>query len=124
MLAIMGSPELYNLVVDQDSTFRLNITWTNPDSTPINLTGARVLLQIRTVQERLLVSFDSASLTSGQHLGALNSTGVINITLDDEVTKTLPAEPAVWDILVDLAGVRDKLLFGNVSIRSTVTRIE
>jgi len=120
----MGSPELYNLVVDQDSTFRLNITWTNPDSTPINLTGARVLLQIRTVQERLLVSFDSASLTSGQHLGALNSTGVINITLDDEVTKTLPAEPAVWDILVDLAGVRDKLLFGNVSIRSTVTRIE
>jgi len=122
----MGNPTSYGLSLDQGSTFRTQITWTNPDGTPINLTGYRVLFQLRPTADTVLAAFtfDSAHLTTGQHIQSLDATGVINVTLDDEVTATLVAGVYAYDLLVESAsGVRDKILYGTAQVRSTVTRV-
>lgn len=125
MNVTMGSPARYDLSVDQGSTLRFQATWTNPDGSPVNITGYRVLFQIRLEpgSTATLLSFDSAALTAGQTIAPLGPTGLIDITVSDEITAALVAGVRVWDLLVESpAGVRDKLIFGRAIIRSTVTR--
>jgi|SRR5882762_1344453 len=122
----MGTPAEYFLTVDQASTFRLSVTWTDPNGTPINLTGFRVLFQLRSLIDHNSpeLRFDSAALLSGQHIGTLGSSGQIDITIDDELTAPLAPGMSAWDLLVESSvGVRDKLVYGPVFVRETVTRI-
>lgn len=122
----MGNPAKYNLVVDQGSTLNFTCTWVDPAGAPINITGYRILFQMRLTagSATSLLTFDSHALATGQTLGALGPSGAVNITLSDEVTATLPATVLVWDLLVESpTGVRDKLVYGQVFVRSTVTRV-
>lgn len=120
----MGSPAKYDLLIDQGSTLRFQATWQNPDGTPIDLTGCRVIFQIRLMANTAtaLMTFDSDSLIAGQTIGALGPSGLIDITVSDELTAVLPADVLTWDVLVESStGVRDKLVYGRVFVRPTVT---
>ena len=126
MNIIMGSPARYDLLLDQGSTLRFQATWTAPDGTPIDLTGYRVLFQIRLMANSptALMTFDSNALASGQEIGTLGPSGLVDITVSDELTAALPADVLTWDLLVQSAsGVRDKLVYGRVFVRPTVTQV-
>jgi len=115
----------YDLIVEQGATLPLNITWKAPNGTPINLTGFRVRAQIRETAESdsILLSFDSAALTAGMTIGALNSSGVIDITIAPSVTSTLSFGVAAWDLIViSPGGVVDRLVQGTATLIKTVTR--
>ena len=116
----------YNLVIEQGTTFNRVITWVDPNGVPINITGAVVKFQFRhkVTDTAPFFSFDSSALTAGQSIGALNSTGVINFTLDDDITATFTFSGAVlWDMLVERPGdIVDRLLEGEVVLRPAVTR--
>lgn len=122
---IVGAPAKYDLLVDQGSTLRFQATWKNPDGTPINLTGYKVLFQIRLTAGAAtsLLAFDSSALTTGQSIAALGPSGLIDVTIADEQTTALPAEVCAWDLIIESpTGVRDKLLYGRAIVRRTVTR--
>lgn len=125
MNVIMGTPAKYDLVVDQGSTLRFQAFWKNPDGSAIDITGYKVLFQIRREPNSSvkLLGFDSSVPVVGQTIGTLGPAGLIDITISDEITAGLPAEVCTWDLLVEApGGVRDKLLFGRAFIRPTVTR--
>lgn len=115
----------HNIVIEQGATFPLNIKWQDSDQNPINLTGYRVRMQIRQTPESVttLLSFDSNSLTTGQAIGALNATGVIDIALSAAITTALTFRLAEWDLTVTSAGGEvTRLVEGKASVSPGVTR--
>jgi hypothetical protein len=122
---VMGTPAKYDLLIDQGSTLRFQATWVSPGGSPIDLTGFKILFQIRREPNSAttLMTFTSAALTTGQQIAALGPTGVIDVTIADEQTALLPAEVCVWDLVAEgPTGIRDKLLYGRAIVRPSVTR--
>lgn len=122
------SAATYDLHIDKGSTYRASIEWLDPAGVPIDITGYRILFQIRHYAQAAspLLSFDSAALTAGQTLGPLNATGIVAFTLSDEVTAAAALVEGihVWDILVESAsGVRDKLARGLAYVNPAITRV-
>lgn len=115
----------HNIVIEQGATFPLYVTWNDPDGSPIDLTGARVRLQVRQTPASTakLVDFDSAALVAGQTIGPLNTTGVISIKLSAALTAPLTFTLAEWDLVITLAGGEvTRLLEGKASVSPSVTR--
>jgi hypothetical protein len=96
----------YNLLIEQGATFQHTINWSDPDGDPINLTGYRIRFQIRQspASATKLLDFDSNALGSGMHIGDLDATGVISITLDPSVTSALAFTAAEYDITATSGG--------------------
>lgn len=115
----------HNIFIEQGSTFHLYLTWKDPNETPIDLTGFRIRMQVRQEPESAatLLDFDSDALTSGQHIAALDATGIINITLDPSVTSALSFKGAEWDLLaISSGGEATRILEGKASVSLAVTR--
>lgn len=115
----------HNLVIEQGSTFNLNITWQDANDALVNLTGYVIRMQIReTVDaDTTLVDFDSADLTAGQTIGTLDATGVIDVTLSDEVTAALDFVNGVYDLVAESSGgVVSRVVEGRVTFIKAVTR--
>lgn len=119
-------PAVYDLRVVTGSTLRAVFEWKDPDGTPIDLTGYRVLFQFRPFAgsvEDPLVEFDSDALTTGQDIEPLDITGTIEFTLADELTAEFPADILAWDLFVESpSGARDCILVGKVFVTNAVTR--
>jgi hypothetical protein len=115
----------YNLEIEQGATLRRVITYTDPDGALIDLTGSRVLWQIRDNPDApvAILSFDSDNLTTGQSCGPLDATGTIDFSVSDEITSVLDFSLAQWDLVVESAGgERDRLLEGKATLDRGVTR--
>jgi hypothetical protein len=115
----------HNITIDQGATFPLYIIWKDPAGAPINLTGYRIRMQIRQSPSTTvkLLDFDSNTLTAGQSIGALNSTGVIDIKLAPSVTSALSFQNAEWDITATSgAGITTRLVQGKAWVSPAVTR--
>lgn len=115
----------YNLEIEQGATFRRIITWRDSDGALINLTGYQILFQVRRtlVSEDTLIDFDSSALATGQTIGPLNATGIIDITLSATLTGDLDFDNAKWDLVtVSPGSVRDRILEGVVNLDKAVTR--
>lgn len=115
----------HNIVIEQGATFPLYITWKDPQGVPIDLTGYRIRMQIRQSPSAAgtLVSFDSGALVTGQTIGALDGSGVIDIRLAPSITSLLTFTSAEWDLTAESAGgVVSRLLEGKASVSLAVTR--
>lgn len=115
----------YNIVFEQGATFQRTINWKSPNGTPIDLTGYRIRMQVRKDfdSSTTYLDFDSANLAAGMHIGALNSTGVISITLDPSVTSTLSFQNADYDLVaISSGGTTYRLLQGKTTVSLGVTR--
>jgi hypothetical protein len=114
-----------NLNIRQGGTFDATATAKNPDTTPINLTGATVRGQIRKkALDTAVVESFTCTITD-----AVN--GVFTFGLTDEETAAIaageqPTEEAslyVWDMeLEDSLGRVTPLFYGNVTVLREVTR--
>lgn len=115
----------YDLVIEQGATLRRVIVWRDSAGAPIDLTGARVLFQVRAnvAASTALIDFDSATLASGMTIGPLDDTGTIDFSVSDELTLALNFQTAAWDLFVESAGgEREKVLEGSVKLLRSVTR--
>jgi hypothetical protein len=115
----------YDLLIEQGATLRRVIVYRDPNGAPIDLTGSRVLWQVRDHPESAttILSFDSDNLLTGQTCGPLDATGTIDFAVSDEVTATLDFTLARWDLIVESAGgERDRLLEGKATLDRGVTR--
>lgn len=118
----------YELVIEQGATLRRKLVWKDKAKVAIDLTGARVEFQVRPSSEdgKLqdpVIDFDSTALTTGQTLGPLDVTGVIEFAISDTITRALSFGTGQWDMFVTLAGAdRDKLVKGPSSLDLAVTQ--
>ncbi len=117
--------ERVDLLIRQGATFDAQVTLTNPDGTPVDLTGATLRAQIRrkALDTALLVAF---TITVIDAVG-----GIFTFGLTASQTAALPAaeDPAgiasraVWDMeLQDAAGRVTPVYWGTVTIHREVTR--
>lgn len=116
----------YDLLIEQGATWQVPLlTWSDPFNTPINLTGYTIRLQIRPTVDSATILFvaDSSAPVAGITFGALNATGVINITATAAITAALVFAYAYYDLLaVSPAGYVTRLIQGRVALSTGVTR--
>lgn len=115
----------YDLEIEQGATLRRVIVWRDPAGAAINLTGARVLFQVRDNPDAVSthLAFDSAALATGMTIGPLNDTGTIDFTVSNAITALLDFTVGSWDLLVQSAGgQRDRVLEGRATLKLAVTR--
>lgn len=115
-----------NLDIRQGGTFSATVTLTNPDATPVDLTGATVRGQLRkTALDAAVVATFDVTITD-----AVN--GVFEYGLTDEDTAGItageqPTEDAslyVWDMeLEDTLGRVTPLFYGTATVLREVTRL-
>lgn len=115
----------HDLIIEQNATFSLEVTWKDPSGTPIDLTGYRIRMQIRQQPDAsaTLLSFDSDDLDSGMTIGTLDDEGMISITIADEITALLNFKLGYYDLTAESAGGSIyRVMEGRVSFRKAVTR--
>ena len=115
----------YDTVIKQGTTFRRTIYYRDELGAIVDLTGARVLFQIRESADSAdtLLDFDSDNLRDGQTIGPLNDTGTISFVVSGDLTAVLDFSLAVWDMYVVFPGGEDDCLFeGKISLKKAVTR--
>lgn len=111
----------YGLTADQGATFEYILTWTNPDGTPIDLTGytARMQIRRRTTSQQLVdtLTTENGKITLG------GAEGTITLNLSATETAALPAAQHQYDLeLVSSGGEVTRLLMGYFVVRQEMTR--
>jgi len=117
--------QTYDLPIAQGEDLQLYIVWRDKAGALVDLTGARVLFQVRDAVDSAdtLLDFDSDNLRDGQTIGPLNTSGVIDANVSGDITALLDFTLGKWDLFVILAGGQDKkLLKGKSSLERAVTR--
>lgn len=122
---------VYTIICEQGSSFRLDLTYTNNDGTPIHLAGYHAAMEVRrarTVNSRLITQL---STDNGRIQIPSPETGEILLAMSAEDTAELPEGDYFYDLVVwidtPVGGVIEKDVFrvieGNFTIRPRVTRV-
>lgn len=117
-----------DLLIRQGATFGpVTSTLTNPDDSPIDLTGAIIRAQIRktassSIERGCVISFDIIDAANGVFQWYLDAQTTANLHADNE-SEDAPASMYVWDMeLEDSIGRILPLIYGKVRVFREVTR--
>ena len=106
---------------EQGATFSLSITWTNPDGTPINITGASAKMQVRATKTSSNVILEASTTNGRITLGGSAGTVIFNIPAS--VTSLLSVGQYVYDLnITDSSGNITRLLEGAFFVDGEVTK--
>jgi len=105
---------IYNLVIDQGSTFSLTFTLTNDDETPKDLSDYTVSSQLR----KSYYTNTSTSFT----VVKTDGTGEITISLTAAQTTDLKAGRYVYDVEISSAIETLRVLEGIITVTPEVTK--
>lgn len=115
-MAIAG---IYNFIIDQGSTWTLQLVYNDSNGDPVNLTGYTAEMQIRKK-----FNSDTAVLTLSTSNGGITIvplTGTLNLLATDEQTAIEPGF-YVYDLELNIGGTRTRLIQGQVTVSGEVTR--
>ena len=109
-----------NWEVDQNTTFRFQIQYTQDDGTPIDLTGASAKMQIRDSVNGTKLAVTLTSPSGG--ITITGSTGTLDIVMTPTQTNKLFFPKSAYDVMViDSNGNKIKLLEGFMTLDRSVT---
>lgn len=94
------SAGVYNVICEQGSSFRLDLTYTNDDGSPIHLAGFKAQMDIRrshTTNSRLI---SQLSTENGRIQVPTPETGEILLAIPSEDTAELPSGEFFYDLIV------------------------
>jgi hypothetical protein len=97
------TPANYHISVEQGSTFELLLTWSNSDSSLVDLTGYQAKLHVVTdyVNKTSLWEFNSETGgSSGTSLVLGGAAGTIAISATDTAVNALNFPNGIYDLLV------------------------
>lgn len=115
----MATAGIYNFIMDQGSTYTVQMVYLDPNGNPIDLTGCTAKMQLR-----LQYGDPTAALTLTTGGGGIvidGPTGTINITATDEQTLVLEPTFYVYDLDIIDGSVITRLVQGQVTVRPEVT---
>jgi hypothetical protein len=108
-----------DILIEQGVDWKLELAYeTGSPSTAVNLTGYTARFQVAT---RHSAANPLVQLTQASGITLGGSAGTIVIQLNQAQTNALPAQKAVWDlVLVSLSGEDTRLLEGTATITPEV----
>lgn len=111
----------YNITIDQGADFFLNVTYDNPDGTPVNITGYTAEMQVRTNPNSPTAVL---TLTNGSGITITGSSGLVAIHATATQTRAIDEGPYVYDleITAPTGGVVTRLIQGQALVSAEVTR--
>ena len=113
---------VYNITIEQGSTYKLALYWKNSANQPIPLIGYTAKMQIRASTTASTVLLELSSTNTDQ-IKIYETQGAINLTIGYQQTTNLIPSVAVYDLEVTSPeGERTKLLKGRSRIEGEVTR--
>ena len=113
---------VYNITIEQGSTYKLTMYWKNSANQAIPLIGYSAKMQIRASTGASVVLLELSSEDTDQ-IQIYETQGAINLTIGYQQTTNLPPSVAVYDLEVTSPeGERTKLLKGRCRIEGEVTR--
>lgn len=115
------SAVIYDFYVEQGATYQLDITWKQPDGTPVNLTGYTARMQFRRNKRATEILFSGTTSNGVITLGG--AAGTISITIPAATTDDFSFNCAVYDIELESGGgIVYRLVEGSVEVSKEVTR--
>lgn len=110
----------YNVTIDQGADWFLNVTYDNPDGTPINLTGYTGALQLRSLPDD---SVAVLSLSTGSGITITGATGLVAIRATATQTRAIDEGIYYYDLeITSTTGVVTRLIQGQADVSPEVTR--
>ena len=107
---------VHNIVIDQGTTFSLELTVTNDDGTAKNLANYTVASQMRK-------SYDSSSATATFTASVVTgSSGIYKLVLSNSTSADISAGRYVYDIVITAWSTKKTVVEGNVLVSEGVTR--
>lgn len=116
------SPGIYNMTIEQGSTFKLSLVYKDSNNAVVDLSGYTARMQVRST---LSSSVKLLEVTTDQvdQLWIVPSAGQVNIKLPASVTALLSPAIAVYDLeIVSGEGDVTKIIKGKCKIEGEVTR--
>ena len=111
----------YDLYVEQGATYQLDITWKQPNDTPVNLTGYTARMQFRKNKNATEVLFSGTTSNGIITLGG--TAGTIAIRIPATTTDDFTFGCALYDLELESAGgIVYRLVEGSVEVSKEVTR--
>lgn len=107
----------------QGTDFSWQITYTDPDGNPIDLSGYTAEMQVRQTINSNDPPLMTASTGNG-YIAITAASGLITISVPNAITQLIPAPLKAWYdlVLTSGVGVKTRLIFGQVTIPELVTR--
>lgn len=113
---------IYNITIEQGSTYKLALYWKNSSNNPIPLTNYSAKMQIRASTGASVILLELSSTNSSQ-IQIYERQGAINLAIGYEQTRALPIGVAVYDLeVMSPEGEVTKLIKGRCRIEGEVTR--
>ena len=110
----------YNVVIDQGADWFLNVTYDNPDGTPVNLTGYTAALQLRSLPTDPV---SVLSLSTGSGITITGATGLVAIRATATQTRAIDEGIYYYDLeITSGSGVVTRLIQGQADVSPEVTR--
>jgi hypothetical protein len=104
----------------------VKLTFTNPDGTPVNLTGATLQAQIRknVSDATQAASFTFNIVNAAQGIASMKLTSFQTAALQPGATIDDPGGRYIWDMeLVDSSGSISSPMYGDLQVMREVTRV-
>ena len=110
----------YNVTIDQGADWYLDVTYNNPNGTPVNITSYTAALQLRSLPESATAVL---SLSTGSGITITGATGLIAITATATQTRAIDEGTYYYDLeITSPAGVVTRLVQGQAVVTPEVTR--
>lgn len=94
------SAGVYTIVCEQGSSFRLDLTYTNNDGTPIHLGGYHAQMDIRRSRTNNSRMIAQLSTENGRIQISAPETGEIRLAMSSEDTSELPPGDYFYDLVI------------------------
>lgn len=116
------SAGLHNLVIEQGTTFRLEVAYEQPEGSPVDITGWSARMQVRQGHASTAAVLDVTSL--GGAITVDGPLGTVTVHVGATVTAALPAPfLGVYDLeIASPDGTVIRLVEGSCRITPEVTR--
>lgn len=115
------SAGIYNDTLDQGATYNLVVVYKDDSGTPVNLTGFSAYMQLRESYDSTVADLTLSTANGGIVIDGIN--GEITITATATQTVALVSDFYVYDLeLVNGSNVT-RLLQGQITVNSEVTRV-
>ena len=112
----MSSQFPASINIDQGRNWTLNVTWNNPDGSPVNLTGYTASFGLSQSYSATL----DLTLTSGSGITLGGSAGTIAIAATSTQTNITATNYTAELVLISGAGVKTSLLKGFITVTAKV----
>ena len=112
----------YNIVINQGTDWFFNVTYDQPDGTPVNITGYSAAMQLRSFPNSPIAVL---TLTTGDGITIDGTAGTLELHATNEQTSAIDEGNYFYDLEITApgTGIVTRLIQGIAEVSAEVTRV-